>query len=191
MNTPFQAGDILTVSWNHRRIRVLQTDAIETFYDVEMDEAGWVMARARTASYYRTSTRHLQDTASIALPKPFSSEENRRFRPDLPMRLFRHHDADWSDGLPTLIGLEDDFAIPAQEIVIIPFGSKGGEAKPVKVQVGGSKNLSLRAIVEAARSAQKSKCTDVKGVGLYRLGTVGGLPSYYLWGAIDRAGNAS
>ena len=190
MTTPFQAGDILTVSWDHRHIRVLQTDAIETFYDAEMDEVGWVMARARTAIYYRTPTRYLKETSSIAFPKPFSSKENSKFRPDLPMRLFRHRDADWSDELPTLIALEDDAAIPAQEIVIIPFGSKGGAAKPVKIQAGGSASLSLRTIVEAAHFAQQSKCTDVKGVGLYRSGTVGGLPSYYLWGATDQAGNA-
>jgi hypothetical protein len=191
MSRPFQTGDIVTVSWDDRPIRVLQTDAIETFYDAEMDEVGWVMARARTAVYYRTSTQNLKETALSAVSKPFSTKEDRKFRPDLPMRLFRHHDADWSDDLPVLTALEDDVTIPAQEIVIIPFGSKGGAAKPVKVQAGGGKSLSLWKIIEAAQSAQQSKCADVDGVGLYRSGTVGGVPSYYLWGAIDRAGRAA
>lgn len=188
---PFQTGDILTVNWDDRPIRVLQTDAIETFYDAEMDEVGWIMARARTVTYYRTPTRHLNETAVNAVPKPFSPKEDGKFRPDLPMRLFRHHDADWSDGLPTLIALENDTSIPIQEIVIIPFGPKGGETKPVKIQASGGKSLSLRAIVEVAHSAQQARCADVKGVGLYRSGLVGGVPSYYLWGAIDRAGHAA
>jgi hypothetical protein len=168
----------------------LQTDAIETFYDAEMDEVGWVMAKARTATYYRTSTQNLKETASIALPPPFSLKEEKKFRPDLPMRLFRHHDADWSDESQILTALEGDVSIPSQEVVIIPFGSKGGATKPVKVRACDGVSLSLREIIEAAHSAQQSKCADVKGVGLYRSGIVGGVPSYYLWGAIDRAGHA-
>lgn len=190
MDMPFQPGDVLTVSWDDRPIRVLQTDPIETFYDADMDEVGWIIAKARTATYYRTSTRRLSETASIALSKPFSANEHQKFRPDLPMRLFRHHEAGWSDELQTLIALEDDFLLAAREVAIIPFGAKGGATKPVKIQARDSKSLSLREIIEAAHSAQQSKCDDVKGVGLYRSGIVGGVPSYYLWGAIDRAGHA-
>jgi hypothetical protein len=190
MDMPFQPGDVLTVSWDSRPIRILQTDAIETFYDAEMEEVGWIIAKARTATYYRTSTQHLSETASIALSQPFSAKEDSKFRPDLPMRLFRHDKADWSDELHTLTTLEDDFLLPIQEVAIIPFGAKGGAAKPVKVQACDGKSLSMREIIEAAHSAQQSKCDDVKGVGLYRLGIVGGVPSYYLWGAIDRAGHA-
>lgn len=191
MSMPFQSGDIVTVSWDHRPIRVLQTDAIETFYDAEMDEVSWVMANARTATYYRTSTRYLRETVSSALPNPFSLKGYRKFRPDLPMRLFRHHDADWSDELPILTALEGVFSIPAKEVVIIPFGSKGGATKPINVHACDGKRLFLREIIEAAHSTQQSKCADVKGVGLYRSGIVGGVPSYYLWGATDRAGHAA
>lgn len=191
MSMPFQSGDVVSVSWDHRPIRVLQTDAIETFYDAGMGEVGWVMAKARTAIFYRTSTPNLKETASRTLPSPFSLKEDKKFRPDLPMRLFRYRDADWSDELPILTSLECDLSIPAQEVVIIPFGSKGGATKPVKVQASDGESLSLREIIEAAHSAQQSKCADVKGVGLYRSGFVGGVPSYYLWGAIDRAGHAA
>ena len=187
MTMPFQIGDILTVSWDNRRIRVLQTDGIETFYDAEMEEVGWVIAKARTAIYYRTSTRFLEGSASVALSQPFAPKEDKKYRPDLPMRLFRHHDANWSDELLKLTGLEDDFSIPAQEVAIIPFGAKGGATKPVKLQASDGGSLTLRDIIEAAHSAQQSKCADVKGVGLYRSGFVGGIPSYYLWGETDRA----
>ncbi|MES1972271.1 MAG: hypothetical protein V4472_07390 [Pseudomonadota bacterium] len=44
MSAPFQPGDIVTVAGDRRPIRVLQTDAMETFYDAEMDEVGWMMA---------------------------------------------------------------------------------------------------------------------------------------------------
>lgn len=82
MDMPFQPGDVLTVSWDNRPIRVLQTDAIETLYDAEMEELGWIIAKARTATYYRTSTRPINKTASIASLRPFSEKEDKRFRPD-------------------------------------------------------------------------------------------------------------
>ena len=77
MTMHFQTGDILTVSWDNRPIRVLQTDAIETFYDAEMEEVGWIIAKARTAIYYRTSTRFLEGSASVASSQPFSSTEEK------------------------------------------------------------------------------------------------------------------
>ena len=186
----FQTGDILTVSWDNRPIRVLQTDAMETFYDAEMEEFGWVIAKARAAIYYRTLTRLLEETASVASSQPFSPKEEKKYRPDLPMRLFRHYDADWCDKLSELTALEDDFSIPAHEVAIIPFGAKGGATKPVKLKISDGGSLTLRKVIEAAHSAQQSKCVDVKGVGLYRSGFVGGVPSYYLWGAADRAGHS-
>lgn len=187
----FQKGDILSVTWDDRPIRVLQTDPIETFYDCEMEGFGWAMARARTAIYYRTSTSFLEKTASLSYSKPFSCEENNKFRPDLPMRLFRHRSSDWSDDLENLVSLEDNFSISAMQVVIIPFGAKGGATKSFKVRAAGDEELSLWVLVEAARAAQQVRSPEVKGVGLYRSGTVGGIPSYYLWGAVDRAGNAA
>lgn len=188
---PFQIGDILAVSWDKRPIRVIQTDAAETFYDCMMDEVGWLMARSRTAIYYRMSTPLLESTASFVEAMPLSSKEKAKFRPDLPMRLFRHRDADWSDALPRLFALVDDYRLPANEIAIIPFGAKGGSSKPVKICNGSGESLSLWSIVEAAHSAQQAKSPDVHGIGLYRSGIVGGVPSYYLWGSIDRAGHAA
>jgi hypothetical protein len=190
MSMAFQTGDILTVSWDNRPIRVLQTDAIETFYDAEMEEVGWIIAKARTAIYYRTSTQFLEGSASVASSQPFSPKENKKYRPDLLMRLFQHQDADWSDELSNLTALEGDFAVPAQEVFIIPFGAKGGATKPVKIQASDGRDLTLREIVKGAHSAQQLKCPEVKGVGLYRSGFVGGVPSYYLWGATDRAGHS-
>ncbi len=186
----FQTGDILAVTWDDRPIRVLQTDPIETFYDAELEEVGWVIARARTATYYRMRTAFLERTASLSASKPFSLKEDAKFRPDLPMRLFRHHSADWSDDLVSLIALEADISIPAKQIVIIPFGPKGGDSKPVRAEALSGESLTLRTIIETARTAQHVRCPDVTGTGLYRSGIVGGIPSYYLWGAVDRAGHA-
>lgn len=190
MYVPFQIRDILTVRWDHRPIRVLQSDTIEIFYDAEMDEVGWVMAKARTAIYYRTLTRHLRENASYVLPKPFTAQEYKTFRPDLPMRLFRHYDANWSVELSILAALEDDVPMPVQEVAIIPFDPRGSAAKAVKVQASDGKHLHLRELIQSAHSAQRAECAEAKGIGMYRSGVVGGLPSYYLWGATDRAGHA-
>jgi hypothetical protein len=186
----FQAGDILAVNWDDRPIRVLQTDAIETFYDCEFEGLGWVFARPRTAIYYRIKTSFLEATAQLKVSEPFSPTELDKFRPDLPMRLFRHSDADWSDDLEKLVTLETNFSLAAEQIAIIPFGAKGGSTRPIRIKSFGDEGISLQTIVEVARGAQQVRCEDVRGVGLYRSGTTGGVPSYYLWGAIDRAGHA-
>ncbi len=73
------------------------------------------------------------------------------------MRLFRHYDARWSDELSILAALENDVLIPVQEVAIIPFGSRGGATKAIKVQASDGKHLHLRELIEAAHFAQRAE----------------------------------
>jgi hypothetical protein len=86
MASEYVSGDVLTVDWDTRAIRVIQADASETFYDVEGDQLGWGLARARTATFYRMRTDYLRETSRLVRSEPLSSKEFSRLRPDLPMR---------------------------------------------------------------------------------------------------------
>ncbi|MGN7158828.1 hypothetical protein [Sphingomonas sp. SAFR-052] len=186
----FGPGDILCVDWSDTPIRVIQADAIETFYDAQIEGVGWTMARARTSTFYRMPSKHLSKTVVSATPCPYSIQEQERFRPDLPMRLFRHRDVCWTDSLDALIALDVDHEVASSEVALIPFGKKGAARRPVRVR-GSNGSITMRTIIEQACAAQEVATPDVGGVGLYRSGLVGGIPSYYLWGAIDQAGNAA
>lgn len=189
MALEYASGDVLAVEWDNRPIRVIQADASETFYDVEWDQLGWGLARARTATFYRMRTDYLKETSRLVRSEPLSSKEHSRLRPDLPMRFFRHGGADWSESEEILAGLEPDTEFPARQLVLIPFGTKGGALKAHRITDDGG--LTSRRLVEEACRAQQAVCAEVSGVGLYRSGIVGNIPSYYLWGAVDRAGHAA
>ncbi|WP_156359832.1 hypothetical protein [Sphingomonas sp. Leaf10] len=188
MASDYSSGDVLAVDWDTRAIRVIQADASETFYDVEWEQLGWGLARARTATFYRMRTDYLKETSRLVRSEPLSLKELSRLRPDLPMRFFRHGDADWSESAESLAGLEPDTDFPARQLSLIPFGTKGGTLKAHRIADDGG--LTLRRLVKEARRVQQAVCAEVSGVGLYRSGIVGNIPSYYLWGVVDQAGHA-
>lgn len=187
MASEYSPGDVLAVKWDTRAIRIIQADASETFYDVERDQHGWGLERARTAIFYRLRTDYLKETSRIVRSQPLSSKEFGKLRPDLPMRFFRHRAADWSNSGEDLAVLDPDTEFQARQLSIIPFGTKGGALKAHRIVDEGG--LTLRRIVEQARGVQQEACAEVTGVGIYRSGIVGDMPSYYLWGAVDRAGH--
>ncbi len=186
----FKNGDVLKVEWDERPIRVIMADPIEVFYDLFWPEGiGWGLARARTAIYYRTTTEFLSKNATKIRSEPLTRKEVTRHRPDLPMRLLRSDKASWFDDVfPSEIVA--NVSINANQLALIPFGAKGASLKPRKVYSSNGCFFSGVELLAAARDAQNATCSDVSGIGLYRSGISGGIPSYYLWGAIDRAGHA-
>ena len=106
------------------------------------------------------------------------------------MRLFQPVDAAWSNELSALLPLEPDYLVAARQIAIIPFGPRGSAQKARKV-VSRDDHTNLSSLIEQAHEVQQALCAEVTGVGIYRSGTIGGMPSYYLWGAVDRAGHSA
>jgi hypothetical protein len=182
-------GDVLSVEWDEHPLRVLMTDEIETFYDAQMPEVGWIMARARTVIYYRTTTRFLCSGARLLRKSPFTPPEFARHRPDLPLRLLRAQGGDWGKPLRDWPRLDLAFELECPRLSLIPFGPKGGQLKPVMIEADNGRSITGAELLAAAHSIQPSGY-EVAGVGLYRSGLTGGVPSYYLWGEIDRAGHA-
>lgn len=184
----FSSGDVLRVAWDERPLRVLMADPIETFYDVHWPEVGWGLARVKNATYYRIST-FLASSAKRECHEPLTQQEKATHRPDLPMRLLRNAEADWNGSPASLATSATDIKIDAPELALIPFGAKGGGLKSQIVEAADRRAFRGTELLLRAQALQKAICPEVKGIGLYRSGISRGIPSYYLWGAVDQAGH--
>lgn len=186
----WRSGDILQVTWDDLPIRVLMGDDTEVFYDAFLPEVGWNLARARTASYYRVGATFLSSTARSIRTEPLIEAELSRHRPDLPLRMLRSADANWSKPISEWTDIDTEFEIESDRLALIPFGSKGAAQKAVIIEAAEGRSFKGDDVLRAAHRIQTAECPDVHGVGLYRLGISGGVPSYYLWGSVDQAGHA-
>ena len=186
----FQVGDVLRVGWDERPIRVMMGDEIEVLYDALFPEVGWNLARARTAIYYRVARSFLQSSAQRIRTEPLTDDELARHRPDLPLRLLRSGQADWGRPLVDWPNVGTDFEIGSKRLAVIPFGSKGAPQKAVVIEAANDRSFTGSELLVATHRIQTAECPEVNGVGLYRSGISGGIPSYYLWGTVDKAGHA-
>ena len=190
MNAMWEPGNLFQVTWDERPVRLLGADNIETFYDVFWPDFGWGLTSRRTSTYYRMQTAHFRNTATSIGREPLTVAERAMHRPDLPMRLFQNTSGDWLKPLAEWESIACDYEIEAPRLALIPFGPKGAPLRPVVVEAANGRSLAGMEILAGAHRAQSADCPDVEGVGLYRSGVSRGIPSYYLWGAIDRAGHA-
>lgn len=186
----FKAGDVLRVEWSKGPIRIMMGDEIEVFYEAFFPEVGWNLARARTSTYYRVATPILRSRGHHIRTEPLTDDELARHRPDLPLRLLRTEGAHWGRPLPNWPAVDIDFEIASRRLAIVPFGSKGAPRKAIVVKAANAHSLTAGELLVAAHRIQTVECPEVNGVGMYRSGLSGGIPSYYLWGAVDRAGHA-
>jgi hypothetical protein len=183
-------GEVLRVTWDDRPIRVLMADHLEVFYDAFFPEIGWIMAPRRTSIYYRVARSFLQSTGKLLRSEPLTDDECAKHRPDLPMRMLQNGIADWKCRAGDWPAMETGFAVECPRLALIPFGPNGAPQPPTLVESKNGRSITGDELLAAAQQVQVSRCRDVEGVGLYRSGTSRGVPSYYLWGAIDRAGHA-
>lgn len=186
----FQRGDVLQVDWDERPIRVMMADSIEVFYDASLPDVGWNLARTRTAIYYRILTTLLHSKGQRIRTEPLTNRELATHRPDLPMRVLRNGEADWANPLADWPEIDTDFEVKSQRVALIPFGPKGAPRRAIVVEAADGRSFRGNELLAAAHGIQMAHCPDVRGVGLYRSGISGGVPSYYLWGAVDKAGHA-
>jgi hypothetical protein len=76
------------------------------------------------------------------------------------------------------------------DIILIPFGAKGGHKKSVKVKALNGSYFTGLELLWNAHNVQ-APYINVKleiGTGLHRLGFEKGIPSYYIGGYYDSAG---
>jgi hypothetical protein len=201
-----ELGAVFQPDWDERPIRVLVFDEVETLYDCWWPHNNaWGLSKLPgNASYYRIPTPFLKARAARLRLEPLTPAEFAVHRPDLPLRLCRVRNLQWTaERYPTkqafLEGIKelsqrrriDDkqvaLAIPA--VTLMPFGPKGSAKRGVAVEAQNTVGFSALELLWLAQDLQAPYVKEWdKGVGLYRSGIQRGLPSYYLWGATDRAG---
>ena len=193
-------GAVYQPQWDERSIRVLTCDAVEVMYDCWWPhKPGWGLDSLRgTATYYRISASLLNERAEQIRSEPLTRIEEDVHRPDLPLRLARTPLACWSnrsfsdpEAYAVSLGPEaDSFVrtaseerINAAQLVLCPFGPKGARKRGVLVSPTQGTSFSALELLWLAQNIQSPLLREPPaGVGLYRLGFQGGVPSYYLGG---------
>ncbi|QHT71282.1 hypothetical protein GXP67_33825 [Rhodocytophaga rosea] len=128
-------------------------------------------------------------------------QEQQAFRPDLSVRFGRTKELRWNDFKVTdylnfveiLNNLTDkrflDPKIDAEEIVLIPYGPKGGLKKGKIIKAENSKYFECAEVIWKAKNLQESVNNHTSaGIGIYRIGFEKRLPSFYIGQYQDSAG---
>ena len=201
-------GAVLKTDWDDRQFRVLAFDDVEVLYDCWWPHRKvWGLSKlSGNATYYRIPTALLCAHATRLRIDPMTQEEIAFHRPDLPLRLCRFPNLHWTkvrypsiDSYASAIkkssprnrvdGKRVALAIP--EVILKPFGPKGSAKRGTVIEARNDKGFCALELLWRAHNLQAPYVKDwEKGVGIYRSGFERGIPSYYLWGVSDQAGNA-
>lgn len=202
-----QLGAVFQPDWDERPIRVLAFDEVEVFYDCWWPHLGdWGLSKLpANVSYYRISTPFLKSHAAYLRVEPLTPAETAFHRPDLPLRLCRFPNIHWTNKRFATIKAfvaavkkssprrqldTQQVALAIPKAALMPFGPKGSAKRGVVVEAQTDTGFSAAELLWLAHELEAPYVKEWdKGVGLYRSGVERGIPSYYLWGVIDRAGN--
>lgn len=199
-----RVGLVIQPDWDSRPLRILAFDRIEVLYDCWWPAVGgWGMRDLRgTYHYYRTSTELVLTRAAALRLDPLTQAEVAVHRPDLPLRLLRLAELEWSDAVASSMGAFlawvsarmrgqslTQTALDIAAVGLVPYGAKGGMRKPIQFTASNGREFSSLELMWRAASIQAPIASRLRhGVGLYRLGCAAGRPLFYLWGFYDRAG---
>jgi hypothetical protein len=200
-------GAVFKPDWDDRPIRVLAFDDVEVLYDSWLPHRQtWTFFKLRgKAVYYRIPTAFVRAESTFLRMEPLTPTEFAFHRPDLPLRLCRFPNLQWTkdryrsiESFATAIKKLSPririaakgvaLAIPA--VVLKPFGPKGSSKRGRVIEPQNDAGFSALELSWLAHNLQAPYVNDWdKGVGIYRSGFELGIPSYYLWGVSDMAGN--
>jgi hypothetical protein len=189
-----ELGGIYQPDWDERPFRIIGMDEHEVFYDCQWEHDGrWTFSGNfnRTCIFYRMPTPLFAKRSQRIGDLPFTQEELKAFRPDLPLRLGRSIELCWNMPWNKEAIEQSDMShsISADAVILSPYGSKGGQKGGVIVRsVGGGLRVGAL-MLEAKRIQESANIQTSNGVGLYRLGWQKRLPSYYIGEYMGRAGN--
>lgn len=184
-------------------VRVIAFDRHVVIYDTWCSHKNvWAMARlSGRYSYYRLPTDYFERHSLYLRADELTQHESDVHRPDLPFAIAQHEDLSWyeawgRDG--SVAGLAQiGPAIRTPAVYLAPFGAKDGQKPAVLVKAGNGSCFSETELLLYAYDIQRLHIGGerlTKGVGIYRSGIQGKLPSYYLWGSrsrLDGARNAA
>lgn len=199
-------GHVRQVDWDDPPLRILGFDDIEVHYDSWWPHSeSWGLSTLKgKATYYRTSRRIIDERTVFLRDEPLTEEEASIHRPDLPLRMCRSKDLQWSSTQHSNIKAFaehirgesskdynelEKFSLSTSSVVLAPFGPKGSQKRGTLLKANNGRGFSGIELLWHAFALQAPFLTGLsEGVGIYRLGFQQGAPSYYLWGFHDQAG---
>ncbi len=180
-------------------IRIVGSDEFEVFYDVWWEHSNsWSLAGYGRAIYLRFPKKYFLTETTFLRKEPLTEKETLKFRPDLPHRLGVSKNRCWSTEkfyrqreFELAVNLKaSNSQVQAAKLVIVPKGPRGGLKPEVVVTADNGEFFHENELLWKAHNIQSKYTTDAtNGVGIYRCGISKGLPSYYLGGQYDDAGN--
>ncbi|MCR9248823.1 MAG: hypothetical protein NXI20_00310 [bacterium] len=208
-----KVGDIY--SFTNNRIRVMMFDEKEVFYLTINSDDSFVYAKNKTLSYYRITREYFDNNSTFIKHLTLNEKETETHRPDLPLRLNCFSGLFWSsknfenenDLLDFLkiaeIDIEKLDGLNSSKVVIFPTSQQQSQKKSIlleniKGQFSGIElmlqccNMQSEYVKPEKQYFSRFRLVPngreekrLSGIGLYRLGIKGNVPSYYLGGEIS------
>lgn len=147
-----QVGLVVQADWDGRPFRILAFDRTEVLYDCWWPDVGrWGLQDLLGKTYYyRTATRLILERAAALRVDSLTGDEHSVHRPDLPLRLLRFSELEWSNNLftssidafssrvasaaPNISVSNSDVALDVGVVALPSYGSKGGMKTPFSSQ---------------------------------------------------------
>jgi len=201
--TNLEIGGVYQTEWDKRPYRIIGLDETEVFYDCLINDQSWMFSgnRKKKCYFYRTSTSLFETKSTKVDHIPMNAEEQLFFRPDLVMRIGRTGQLNWNqmnfaspdelDHYINAASLDEltDQRIETDSIIVYPYGPAGGLKKGEKLIAANSTFFSAAELIWKCTEIQQAVNSNSEdGIGLYRIGTEKGLPSYYIGSYFDNAG---
>ncbi|RUA34638.1 MAG: hypothetical protein DSY77_04500 [Bacteroidetes bacterium] len=208
-----KVGDLY--SFTNNRIRVMMFDEKEVFYQTINEDDSFVYAKNKTLSYYRTTREYFEENSTLIKHLALTEQEIEIHRPDLPLRLncFSglfwtnknfENETDLNDFLKIAeIDIEKLDGLNSPKVVIFPTSQQQSHKKSILMentagQFSG-RELMLQCFVIQSEYVKPEKLyfsrfrlipngreeKRLSGIGMYRLGIKGNVPSYYLGGEMS------
>ena len=200
------AGGVYQTYFSDTPSRVIAFDEIEVFYDAywpTLDKWAFSSNLKSKGYYYRTLPRIFLKDVTFLREQPLTIDELKTFRPDLPFRLSRNKQMNWTDELiPNLEDYKDyakrfsldnftQIVLPTKQITLRPFGKKGTitSLKSTLVSSISDEGFSCIELLWLAHNIQAPhiKTEQENGVGIFRSGHEKKVPAYYIGGYYDAA----
>ncbi len=202
-STAIQIGGIYKTEWDHRPFRLIGFDDYEVFYDCMWTDGQWTFSGnfKKKCYFYRTSLKTFKNNLLELDFLALSEAEIKFFRTDLPMRLGRTELYNWNDfKADNYHDFKKQFhaqsnnfiaeeILLTDRIILIPYGIKKGFLKATVSYAANNSFFELAELIWKAKQLQEAaNHSKSEGIGIYRLGTEKGIPSFYIGEFYDLAG---
>ncbi|WP_178985130.1 hypothetical protein [Winogradskyella helgolandensis] len=206
-------GDLY--NFTNNRIRIMMFDNKEVFYQTVKEDDTLVYAKNRTLSYYRTPKKYFEKNSEFIKHLAFTEKETEIHRPNLPLRLNCFSGLFWTNKpfekekefieflKSADINEQELKGFESSKVVIFPTSQQQSNKKSTLLEnkegYFSGKELLFQCFGIQSEYVKSEKPyfsrfrlipvgreeKRLSGIGIYRLGIKGNLPSYYLGGKIS------